>query len=852
MGYFHMSRPVESIFGAVVTAPHQIPYTFTAVGGETSISLPVFPVTGLVTIGGGVQAPLDNYEIEGNVLHLGGPLDPGDVVYCLFDKVLSPEGQNSTTRIYKFKSVGGETSFTPDFTSYGVQSLYIDGKYQTPIDDYTYNKETGVVNLASAIVGAGKWVVAELYVQQNYPALATPGGADMVGNMKGDSSIFSYRTVAKALKDSLWFDDFKGTTDDERWASMAAYLSTPVVTSISVMFSARMHSFTSNPQQLTKPFELHGMGVRNTVLTFTDCNGVSADLSSYGSRYIQSKISNMALVANSSNANTGVYFKGVQSYSPHDAALVLSNVSLYGFRDISSGGAEANEWETAISLDDADEIHMHDVYITGSNLNALYATRTTSKSIVANKVTGLRVSQSSIYLTGTGIEVTGQSEGMILRGLTIVAVDIGVSFHDMVNPANNHVISDSHISAFTKGIEFRKHADRINNPTAVYLSNLFILEREGNASKPLYTAIELYAIRSILSGITIQSNTNTSPNRKAIVVSNQNNSISDIIGLNAGTGITIDAVDTLNVMYNNIRFVGDLQSDLSGSVQYAVGAGLTNSGDPNSYNVRGDTFRTYDLQGREQYASNGGRHMFGGGRHNVNVYHDFRTVAGGSAAYDGRIFFTGGSASLEGQAQATIFASSIAFAGHLASATANAYTCGTAGRPWGGGFTQTAFTITSDERAKTKPIVITDKMLDAWSEVEWCQYKLLDRVESKGEEARWHHGVVAQRAVEAFERHGLDSHDYGFMCYDEWEASDEVLVHHEETPDTYDVEGNLLEEGKPAYSEVVTPAREAGSRYSIRYEEALALEAALQRRNYKEQKLINEELFRRIEALEAK
>ena len=123
MGYFHMSRPVESIFGAVVTAPHQIPYTYTAVGGETSISLPVFPVTGLVTIGGGVQVPLDNYEIEGNVLHLGGPLEPGDVVYCLFDKVLSPEGQNSTTRIYKFKSVGGETSFTPDFTSYGVQSL---------------------------------------------------------------------------------------------------------------------------------------------------------------------------------------------------------------------------------------------------------------------------------------------------------------------------------------------------------------------------------------------------------------------------------------------------------------------------------------------------------------------------------------------------------------------------------------------------------------------------------------------------------------------------------------------------------------------------------------------------------
>ena len=217
MGYFHMSRPVESIFGAVVTAPHQIPYTFTAVGGETSISLPVFPVTGLVTIGGGVQVPLDNYEIEGNVLHLGGPLDPGDVVYCLFDKVLSPEGQNSTTRIYKFKSAGGETSFTPDFTSYGVQSLYIDGKYQTPIDDYTYNKETGVINLTSAIVGAGKWVVAELYVQQNYPALAAPDGSDMIGaQLTVAGSV--YRTVQDKLQEVVSVKDFgakgDGVTDD--------------------------------------------------------------------------------------------------------------------------------------------------------------------------------------------------------------------------------------------------------------------------------------------------------------------------------------------------------------------------------------------------------------------------------------------------------------------------------------------------------------------------------------------------------------------------------------------------------------------------------------------------------------
>lgn len=156
----------------------------------------------------------------------------------------------------------------------------------------------------------------------------------------------------------------------------------------------------------------------------------------------------------------------------------------------------------------------------------------------------------------------------------------------------------------------------------------------------------------------------------------------------------------------------------------------------------------------------------------------------------------------------------------------NTYLCGTALLPWSGGNTQTAFNVTSDERYKTAPLDITDAMLDAAAEVNWVQYQYLDRVEAKGPDgARWHFGAIAQRFIEAFERHGLDAHDYGFLCYDEWESSDAVL------------------DGETG--EIVTPAIPAGSRYGIRYEEALALEAALQRRNY-------QRLLARVEALEAK
>lgn len=102
--------------------------------------------------------------------------------------------------------------------------------------------------------------------------------------------------------------------------------------------------------------------------------------------------------------------------------------------------------------------------------------------------------------------------------------------------------------------------------------------------------------------------------------------------------------------------------------------------------------------------------------------------------------------------------------------TANTFSCGTSTAPWAGGFTQTAFTVTSDETHKTKPIDISDAILDAAEEVQLMQYQYLDRVEAKGlDGARWHFGAIAQRYVEAFERHGLDAHRFGFLCYDEWD-----------------------------------------------------------------------------------
>ena len=116
---------------------------------------------------------------------------------------------------------------------------------------------------------------------------------------------------------------------------------------------------------------------------------------------------------------------------------------------------------------------------------------------------------------------------------------------------------------------------------------------------------------------------------------------------------------------------------------------------------------------------------------------------------------------------------------------------------------------TSDERVKDNIEPIPDEVLDAWKDVNWVQYQFKESIAEKGENARIHSGAIAQRIQEAFEAHGLDATRYGLLCYDEWDAEEEQK----------DEQGNVVQEARPA-----------GNRYSLRYEEALCIEAAYQRR----------------------
>lgn len=160
---------------------------------------------------------------------------------------------------------------------------------------------------------------------------------------------------------------------------------------------------------------------------------------------------------------------------------------------------------------------------------------------------------------------------------------------------------------------------------------------------------------------------------------------------------------------------------------------------------------------------------------------------------------------------------------------------------WSQVYAGTGTINTSDEREKRDIKPIDEACLRAWANVDYMQYKFRDAFESKSDGARWHFGLIAQRVEEAFRAEGLDARDYGLLCYDEWEEIPYQPAIYSpgipatpEAPAVLDEQGNVLIPGVPAspgsggpvLEQEEIPHRAAGSRYGIRYEEALVLECA--------------------------
>ncbi|WP_323034258.1 tail fiber domain-containing protein [Pararhodobacter sp.] len=134
--------------------------------------------------------------------------------------------------------------------------------------------------------------------------------------------------------------------------------------------------------------------------------------------------------------------------------------------------------------------------------------------------------------------------------------------------------------------------------------------------------------------------------------------------------------------------------------------------------------------------------------------------------------------------------------------TDNARALGSGAFRWSQLYAGSGTINTSDIREKQQQHPLSDKERAVAVRLKSLvrAFKWNKSVEEKGKNARWHFGVMAQEVADAFTSEGLDAHDYGLFCYDEWSEHSEVK----------DSEGNILE-----------PLRQAGNRYGIRYDELI-------------------------------
>lgn len=198
----------------------------------------------------------------------------------------------------------------------------------------------------------------------------------------------------------------------------------------------------------------------------------------------------------------------------------------------------------------------------------------------------------------------------------------------------------------------------------------------------------------------------------------------------------------------------------------------------------------------------------------------------------------------------------------------NTHDLGTAAFRWREIFSANNVINTSDERLKRDIQPITDELLDAWANVQWSAYRWIDAYEEKGQAARWHFGLIAQRVRDVIDAHfgeGIAIR-MGIICYDEWEAKPEVtapiMAEHVVKVQKYDDKGIIIigefSEELQLYDtgevEVVQPATEAGSRWGLRYGECQAIENAYQRREDARQAeeiaLLREEIARLKELIQ--
>ena len=187
------------------------------------------------------------------------------------------------------------------------------------------------------------------------------------------------------------------------------------------------------------------------------------------------------------------------------------------------------------------------------------------------------------------------------------------------------------------------------------------------------------------------------------------------------------------------------------------------------------------------------------------------------------------------------------FSGHVLPGLDNTYSFGSSSRRWGTVYATSSSINTSDITLKRDISVLNDAEMRAAARIskKFKQYRWNDSYAEKGDDARYHSGVMAQTVRDEMLAEGLDPTRYGFYCVDTWYEDSEGTRISKFYP-----AGQLVDEDDPAFNtpDVGEPEIPANmslvTGYSLRYEELLCFIAA-----YNEQRFTS--LESRLSALES-
>ncbi len=137
----------------------------------------------------------------------------------------------------------------------------------------------------------------------------------------------------------------------------------------------------------------------------------------------------------------------------------------------------------------------------------------------------------------------------------------------------------------------------------------------------------------------------------------------------------------------------------------------------------------------------------------------------------------------------------------------------------------------SDKRLKCNFAKMSDKLLDAWEDIDWCCYNFKRDCEEFGDHARIFSGLVVQDLHETLQKHGVNPHMYGLTIHD---LRDPI-------PAEYNEYGELISEEQPAVDV-----------WTLDYDNAFSIEAAYTRREMKRMAQEIENLKKELAELKSK